>query len=144
MAKGLNDVKLMGNLVRDVEIRFTPTKQKCAVFTLAVSDDYKNKATGELVKDTDFLDCTAWGSTAEIVERYAAAKGTPLLVSGKMKKRGYEAKDGSKRYSVFVQVDKVFLIAHAKAAESGGVSADSGAADELDGTYGSGDVEVPF
>lgn len=142
MAKGLNDVKLMGHLVRDVEVRFTPTKQKRATFTLAVNDDYKNKATGELVKDTDFLDCVAWGSTADVVEKYAFAKGTPLLVSGRMKKRGYEAKDGTKRYSVFVQVDKVFLISHSKAND--GTVSGGGATDELDGIYGAGDVDVPF
>lgn len=112
MAKGVNKITLMGNLVREPEVRYTNSKQKVAVFTLAVSDDYKDKS-GELVKVTDYINCTAWGNQAGVVEKYLA-KGDPTLVFGKLKIEQYEGKDGQKRYAPKVVVESLHLLSYTK------------------------------
>lgn len=107
MAKGLNKVTIMGNVVRDVELKQTGKGREYVRFSLAVGDDYKDKS-GQAVKQTDFVNCTAWGSTASIISRYAV-KGKPLLVEGKIKTDTYE-KNGQKQYATYVLVSEVYLV----------------------------------
>lgn len=115
MARGYNMAVLVGNLTRDIEINNYNGKD-CGRFSIAVSDDYKNKATGEKVKQTDFINCVAWGYTATNLAKFVH-KGMPVLVSGKIKTRQYE-KDGQKRYSTEVLVSDFTLISSGhKAAE---------------------------
>ncbi len=108
MAKGINHIVLMGNLVRDPEARFTPSKQEIAAFTLAVGDDYKNK-NGEPVKSTDFINCVAWGAQAGAVRKYLS-KGAPALVCGKLKIENYVDKTGQKRNAAKVYAASVHLL----------------------------------
>ena len=107
MAKGLNKITVMGNVVRDIEVKETGKGRKYARFSLAVSDDYKDKS-GQAVKQTEFINCVAWGTTAGIIGKYAI-KGKPLLVEGKIKTDSYE-KDGQKNYNTYVLVNDVYLI----------------------------------
>ena len=111
MAKGVNKITLMGNLARDPEVKYTPNKQKVATFTLAVSDDYKDKS-GEYVKVTEFIQCVAWGNQAGVVEKYLS-KGAPALLFGKLKIESYD-KDGQKRYAAKVYVNEICLLSYAK------------------------------
>lgn len=137
MAKGVNKITLMGNLVRDPDIRFTPTtRQKVAAFTLAISDDYKDKS-GEWVKVTDYINCVAWARQADIAEKYLS-KGTPLLLFGKLKIEVYD-KDGQKRYDAKVYAESLHLLAYAKKNEA------EEKAEETYGEYGAvPDAEIPF
>ena len=70
MSRDFNRVILMGRLARDPEVRFTPSKQKVARFTLCTGRQWKNKVTGELQSHTDFITVTAWSFTADLLERY--------------------------------------------------------------------------
>ena len=92
----MNKVVLMGRFVRDPEIRYTPTGKVVCQFTLAVTRDYKNS---EGHYDADFINCIAWGKTAEMIGN-TFAKGKRILVTdGSIRIRSYVAKDGSKRWA---------------------------------------------
>lgn len=138
MAKGVNKITLMGNLVKDPDIRFTPTtKQKVALFTLAVGDDYKDKS-GEYVKVTEFINCVAWGNQAGVVEKYLS-KGAPALLFGKLKIESYD-KDGQKRYAAKVHVSEICLLSYAKKNEDEG----GGAYDYPNGFDPTRDADIPY
>lgn len=88
-----NRVILMGNVTRDIELRYTPSKLAVTDIGLAVNDRRKN-AQGEWVEETTFVDVTLWGRTAEVASQYLA-KGSPVLIEGRLKLDTWE-KDGKK------------------------------------------------
>ncbi len=102
MAKGFNKVVLMGNLTRDPELRTTPNGQSVASFSLAVNRSWRG-ADGQQQEAVDFIDCTAWGKPAEIINQYVQ-KGRALLVSGRLQYRSWE-QEGQKRSKVEVVVE---------------------------------------
>ena len=75
----LNHITIMGRLTRDPELRYTQTQTPVASFTLAVDRDYSNRDTNE--RQTDFIDCVAWRSTAEFVSKYRSEEHTSELQS---------------------------------------------------------------
>lgn len=88
----LNVISISGRMVRDPELRHTQSGKSVCSFTLAVDRDFKNN--GE--KEVDFLDCVAWGNTADFVSRYAE-KGRMLMVTGRIQIREWTDKEGNKR-----------------------------------------------
>jgi len=100
-----NQVTLLGRLVADPDVRYTPGGIAVASLRLAVDRDFKNQ---EGKREVDFLTCTAWRKVAEIVAQYCK-KGSLILVSGSIQQDTYE-KDGEKRYTVKVVVDKIRLL----------------------------------
>lgn len=99
----MNKVFLIGNNVRDIELRYTSTNKPVVQFTLAVNRDYKN-ADGEY--ECDFINCVLYGKIAETVNTYVK-KGDKLAVEGRIQTRNYEDKDGNKRIVTEVIADKV-------------------------------------
>ena len=102
-----NRVILMGNLCRDVELRYIQSGTAVTEVTLAVHDRKKN-ANGEWVEDTTFVDVTLWGRTAEIASEYLG-KGSPLFVEGRLKLDTWET-DGQKRSKLRVVGERIQLI----------------------------------
>ena len=102
----LNNVIIMGRLTRDPEIRRTGSGVAVASFTVAVDRDFADKQSGE--RETDFIDCVAWRSTAEFVSKYFA-KGSMAIVSGRLQVRSWTDKDGNKRRSTEVLADSVYF-----------------------------------
>ena len=100
----LNKVFLMGRLVRDPELRQTTSGVACCRFSVAVDRPYKNQQTGE--RECDFIECSAWRSTAEFVTRYFH-KGSMILVEGSMRNNNYTDGNGVQHYAMQVQVDSV-------------------------------------
>ena len=98
----LNHIVLMGRLTRDPELRRTGTGIGVASFSIAVDRDFKSKDAKE--KETDFIDCVAWRSTAEFVSKYFT-KGRMAVVSGRLQIRQWTDKDGNKRRSAEVVAD---------------------------------------
>lgn len=98
----LNKVILMGRFARDPECKYIGDR-KVANFTLAVDRGRKN-ANGE--READFIDCAAWGSSAEFVQKWFA-KGMMAIVVGRIQTRHWEDRNGNKRVSVGVQVDEI-------------------------------------
>ena len=80
-----NRVILVGNLTRDIELKYTPGGTAVTDIGMAVNDRRKS-ATGEWVDETTFVDVTLWGRTAEVASEYLS-KGSPILVEGRLKLR---------------------------------------------------------
>lgn len=102
----LNHIVIMGRLTRDPELRRTGSGIAVASFTVAVDRDFADKQSGE--KETDFIDCVAWRSVGEFVEKYFA-KGTMIVVSGRLQIRGWTDKDGNKRRTAEIVADNVYF-----------------------------------
>ena len=102
----LNHITLMGRLTRDPELRYTQSNTPVASFRIAVDRDYQPRDGGE--RQTDFIDCVAWRSTAEFVSKYFH-KGSMAVVSGRLQMRDWTDRDGNKRTSAEVVVDNVYF-----------------------------------
>jgi single-strand DNA-binding protein len=100
----LNHISLAGRLTKDVELRRTNSGKAVASFTLAVDRDFGQNGQ----KETDFIDCTAWGNTGEFVSKYFS-KGKMAIVAGRLQIRKWEDKNGNKRTSPEVVADSVYF-----------------------------------
>ena len=101
----LNNCTIQGRLTRDPELRYTASNTPVASFTLAVDRSRKN-ANGEY--DTDFIDCAAFGKTAEFVKNWFA-KGMMAIVVGRIQSRNWEDRNGNKRTSVEINANEVLF-----------------------------------
>lgn len=107
MAKSLNQVVLMGNLVRDPELRQTPTGQNVCSVTLALNSSFKGKD-GNWQEKTDYIDVVIWSALGERVAQWLT-KGSPAIVTGKLQTRQWE-QDGQKRSKVEVVASDVVFV----------------------------------
>jgi len=107
MAAGDTVITLVGNLVDDPELRFTPSGQAVAKFRIASTPRFLDKATNEW-KDGEslFLSCNVWRQAAENVAE-TLQRGMRVIVQGRLKQRSYETKEGEKRTVYEVEVDEV-------------------------------------
>src|SRR5580693_6701208 len=107
MAAGDTQITIAGNLVDDPELRFTPAGQPVARFRVASTPRFRDNATGEW-KDGDslFLTCNGWRQAAENVAE-SLTRGMRVIVSGRLRQRSYETKEGEKRTVYEVEVDDV-------------------------------------
>ena len=110
----MNKVILLGNLTRDPEIRYSQGEKQIAVarFSLAVNRKFAND--GET--NADFLNCTAFGKTAEFIENYFR-QGSRMSLVGRIENNNYTNKNGEKVYSVQIMVEEVEF-AERKSAQS--------------------------
>ena len=115
MAIAYNRVVLAGNLTRDIEIRFSPSGLPIARLGLAINS--KKKQGDTYVDDTCFIDCTAFGKTAELAGDYLQ-KGRPVLIEGRLSFQTWDDKTtGAKRSKHEVLIDRiVFLSSRAEVA----------------------------
>jgi single-strand DNA-binding protein len=107
MAAGDTQITISGNLVDDPELRFTPAGQPVARFRVASTPRFRDNSTGEW-KDGDslFLTCNVWRQAAENVAE-SLTRGMRVIVSGRLRQRSYETKEGEKRTVYEVEVDDV-------------------------------------
>ncbi|HTX26348.1 MAG TPA: single-stranded DNA-binding protein [Streptosporangiaceae bacterium] len=107
MAAGDTPITMAGNLVDDPELRFTPAGQPVARFRVASTPRFRDNATGEW-KDGDslFLTCNVWRQAAENAAE-SLTRGMRVIVSGRLRQRSYETKEGEKRTVYEVEVDDV-------------------------------------
>src|SRR5438445_13078581 len=107
MAAGDTQITIAGNLVDDPELRFTPAGQPVARFRVASTPRFRDNTTGEW-KDGDslFLTCNVWRQAAENVAE-SLTRGMRVIVSGRLRQRSYETKEGEKRTVYEVEVDDV-------------------------------------
>lgn len=103
----MNSVQVLGNLVRDPQIRATKTGRAVASFSIAVNRSYTT-AQGETRELTDFINIMAWGTLAETVGNQLR-KGARVFVEGRYSTRSYEAADGSRRYVTEVVANLIAL-----------------------------------
>ena len=126
----MNNITLMGRLVRDPELRHTPNQVSVASFTLAVDRGFTPKDGGE--RQTDFIDIVAWRNTAEFVSKYFS-KGQMAAVVGKLQIRDWTDKDGNKRRSAEVVAENIYFTESKKSREASLGNGNGGGND-----YGSG------
>lgn len=88
-----NRVILMGNLTRDPELKQAPSGTPVVDLRLAVSEQYRDKQTGETKEVTCFVDVTAWSRLAELCSQYLS-KGRPILVEGRLQYDEWKNKEG--------------------------------------------------
>jgi len=125
-----NKVILMGNLTRDIELRHTPSNQAVANFGLAMNRNYRT-ASGEDREEVTFVDCEAWGRTAEIMAKYLQ-KGRPVFVEGRLRLDTWQDKEGNRQSRLRVVVDTFQFI------DSKGGSGGTGSGNGSSGGYSSG------
>ena len=146
----LNQIAIQGRLVRDPELRRTNSGKAVASFSLACDRDFKNQQTGE--KEVDFIECVAWGGTAEMVEKYFH-KGQMAVATGRLQLRDWTDKNGQKRRTAEILVNSIYFCGSKESGTQASSGADNGysapayqapapAANfaELDGEYG----KLPF
>src|SRR5919199_155208 len=107
MAAGDTNITLVGNLVDDPELRFTPSGAAVAKFRIASTPRYLDKQTNEW-KDGEslFLTCNVWRQAAENVAE-SLTRGMRVIVQGRLKQRSYETREGEKRTVYEIEVDEV-------------------------------------
>lgn len=102
-----NRVQLIGHVGQEPEVK-TINNKKVATLTIATNDFYYNEK-GDKVEQTEWHRVTAWGKTAEIIEKYVT-KGKEIAVEGKLTHRSYDDKDGNKRYVTEIFVSELLLL----------------------------------
>ena len=105
----VNKVLLLGRLGQDIELRYTPNGDAVGNCTMATSETWKNKGTGERKEKTEWHRLVIWGRRAEGLKDYLL-KGTQIYVEGRLQTRQWEAKDGGKRSTTEVRVDSIEFV----------------------------------
>lgn len=103
----LNNITLNGRLTKDPDVRETKDGTLVADFSIACEQDFKNSQ-GE--KAVDYFDCAVWRQGAEYIKQYGS-QGDMVSVSGRMKTEHWQDKDGNKRKSYKVQVERIYVVA---------------------------------
>ena len=109
MSGSVNKVILIGNLGKDPEVRRLENGAVLASFSIATSESYVDKQSGEKKEITDWHDVVLWRGLAEVAEKYLV-KGTKIYVEGKLKKRSWQDKEGVTRYSTEVVGDEMTIL----------------------------------
>jgi single-strand DNA-binding protein len=116
MAGSVNKVILLGNLGKDPEVRRLENGAVVASFSLATSEVYTDKASGEKKELTDWHDIVVWRGLAEVAEKYLK-KGYKVYIEGKIKKRSWQDKEGITRYTTEIIADELNIISRPDSGE---------------------------
>ncbi|HEP1791905.1 TPA: single-stranded DNA-binding protein [Streptococcus suis] len=103
----INNVVLVGRLTRDVDLRYTPSNQAVATFTLAVNRNFKNQSTGE--READFINCVMWRQQAENLANWTK-KGHLIGITGRIQTRSYDNQQGQRVYVTEVVAESFQLL----------------------------------
>ncbi|SRR5687768_7885930 len=137
-----NKVILLGNLTRDPQLRYLPSQTPVVDFGLAVNRKFKTQS-GEQRDETTFVDCSAFGRTAEIINQYVR-KGNMLFVEGRLRYETWEDKQGGgKRSKLSVHVENVQLMPRAGAGGEHSAGGGGGGYDQGAGGSNYGDDQRP-
>jgi single-strand DNA-binding protein len=137
----LNKVLLIGNLVADPELRFTPNGAAVANLRIAVNHRYQGN-NGDWVDEASFFNIVAWGRQAEVANEYLK-KGRPILVEGRLQSRSWETPEGQKRSTVEIVSSRIQFLNSAGGARNEDTMATAADAD----LQALGDIDiddVPF
>jgi single-strand DNA-binding protein len=131
-----NKVLLMGNLTRDPELKRTSSDMAVAQIGMAVNRRYKDK-TGEQREETTFVDCEAWGKTAETMAKYLS-KGRPVFIEGRLKLDQWQDKDGNNRSKLKIVIESFQFV------DSRGNQSSTPTAEVTTTTTPPADDDIPF
>ena len=109
MARGINKVILVGNIGNDPEVRYTGNGSAVANISLATSDSWKDKTTGEAVERTEWHKVVFFNRLAEIVNEYVK-KGSKLYIEGSLKTRKWQDQTGNDRYTTEIVANEMQML----------------------------------
>jgi single-strand DNA-binding protein len=159
MARGVNKVILVGNLGKDPETRYMPSGSAVTNLTLATSESWKDKQSGEAQERTEWHKVAMFGRLAEIAAEYLR-KGSQVYIEGKLRTRKWQDKEGKDRWTTEIVADEMQMLgskggggASASAGAGAAAGASSGAAaggsgraavNDSGGPPGDFDDDIPF
>ena len=109
MARGVNKVILVGNLGRDPEVRYSPSGAAIANVTIATSEGWKDKQTGEMQERTEWHRVVFFSRLAEIAGEYLR-KGSQIYIEGRLQTRKWQDKEGQDRYTTEVVANELQML----------------------------------
>ena len=127
MARGVNKVILVGNLGKDPETRYMPSGSAVTNLTLATSESWKDKQTGENQERTEWHKVAMFGKLAEIAAEYLR-KGSQVYIEGKLRTRKWQDKEGKDRWTTEIVADEMNMLGGKGGGGAAGASAPSSAA----------------
>ena len=125
---GVNKVILVGRLGKDPEVRHLESGATVANFSVATSETYRDRQTGEKREQTEWHNVVLWRGLAEVVEKYVK-KGDMIYIEGKLRTRSWE-KDGITRYTTEVVGDNMTMLGGGSGATGGGGLSQSGSSSD--------------
>ncbi len=139
-----NKVILLGNLTRDPQLSYTPNQTAVVDFGLATNRRWTGQD-GSAREETCFVDCRAFGRSAENINKYCQ-KGRPLLVEGRLTFDSWQAQDGSKRSKLRVTVERFCFVGSAGggAGHQGGAPAGENRSEAASQVPAASDDDIPF
>jgi single-strand DNA-binding protein len=120
MARGVNKVILVGNLGQKPEMRYTQTNTAVATLSIATSESWKDKDSGEQREKTEWHRVVFFGKLAEIAEQYLD-KGSQLYVEGKLQTRKWQDKEGNDRYTTEILGNEMNMLGGRQSSSEEGV-----------------------
>jgi single-strand DNA-binding protein len=148
MARGVNKVILVGNLGKDPEVRYMPSGSAAANLTLATSESWKDKQTGEQKERTEWHNIVFFGRLAEIAGEYLK-KGSQIYVEGSLRTRKWQDKSGNDRYTTEIVANEMQMLG-SRGGGGGGSSSnfnqepDTSSASSSSGAGMDFDDDIPF
>ncbi len=117
----VNKVIIIGNLGRDAEVRRTPSGTAVSTISVATTESWTDKSSGERQEKTEWHRVVIWGKTAESLEQYLL-KGRQVYVEGRLQTRKWQDRDGNDKFTTEIRSDRIVLLG----GRSGGGSAEGG------------------
>ena len=143
----VNKVILIGNLGKDPEIRRLENGAVVASFSIATSESFTDKNSGEKKEITDWHDIVLWRGLAEIAEKYIR-KGTKIYVEGKLKKRSWQDKEGNTKYNTEVIGEELTIVSRLETSDKTAAPYNSSGTpnlpSDMPGLSSSSDDDSPF
>lgn len=133
----VNKVILVGNLGKDPETRYAPSGDAITNITIATSDTWKDKATGEKKEATEWHRVVFFGRLAEIAGEYLK-KGRSVYVEGRLRTRKWQDKDGQDRYTTEIVADQMQMLGSREGMGGGGMDEGGGGGGGGGRSYGGG------
>jgi single-strand DNA-binding protein len=140
---GINKVILIGRLGSDPEVRYTPSGVAVANFSIATSEEWKDKDSGEKRERTEWHRIVAWRRLGEICGEYLS-KGKQIYVEGRLQTRDWEDRDGNKRYTTEIVASDVQFLGTRDSSESTRPRGTSTTDYQGMPPQGPGDDDIPF
>lgn len=125
MARGINKVILIGNLGQDPEVRYMPQGGAVANLSIATSESWKDKATGEMKEQTEWHRVVIYQRLAEIAGEYLR-KGSKVYIEGKLKTRKWQDQQGVERYTTEIVANELQMLDGRGEGQGGGMGSGMG------------------
>jgi single-strand DNA-binding protein len=146
VSNDLNQCQFIGRLGRDPETKYAANGDAVTNFSIACGESWKDKGTGEKKESTEWVRCVAWRRLGEVCGEYLK-KGSQVFVSGKLKTRKWQDKDGTDRYSTEIMVDRMQMLGSSeyRREDSGGSTQPRKSDDQKPaGKFDDMDDDIPF